>query len=45
MKRIAWFFDFYIVYFLYNEKKLNRYHRNMINKYGNKYRDRINGKI
>lgn len=41
LKKIAWFFDYYILYFMYNERKLDRYHRTMIDKYGKKYTDRI----
>lgn len=45
LKKIAWFFDYYILYFLYNERKINRYHRDMINKYGDKYRKKVDGKV
>ena len=41
MKKIAWIIDYYFLYFLYNSKKIDQYHRNMINKYGKKYTDRI----
>jgi len=41
LKKIAWFIDYYILYFMYNERKLDRYHTNMLKKYGDKYRERI----
>jgi hypothetical protein len=41
MKKIAWIIDYYFLYFMYNERKINRYHRNMINKYGDKYLNKI----
>lgn len=37
IKRIGWWFDYYIVYFLYNPKKRHRYHKEMFHKYGKIY--------
>jgi hypothetical protein len=36
---IEWFLDFYVAYFLYNSKKLHRYHKYMIGKWGKRYTD------
>jgi len=44
MKKITWIIDYYLVYLLYNPKKINRYHKLMIKKYGDKYLNRT-GKI
>jgi hypothetical protein len=41
MKRIAWIIDYYFLYFMYNPRKIDRYHQRMINKYGDKYMDQI----
>lgn len=37
MKTLSWIIDFYFLYFLYNERKLHRYHDYMTNKWGEKY--------
>lgn len=34
LKKLAWVYDYYFVYFLYNEKKIDRYHGYMKNKWG-----------
>ena len=36
---LRWLFDYYVIYFTYNPKKIQRYHRYMTKKYGNKYAD------
>ncbi len=41
MKTFEFFLDFYIVFFLYNSRKLNRYHRFMIKKWGTRYTEKI----
>lgn len=41
MKTFSFLFDFYIVYFLYSSKKLHRYHRYMISKWGDRYSNKI----
>ena len=33
-KKIDWFFDIYVVYFLYNTKKLDRYYAYLRKKWG-----------
>ena len=33
LKKLEWMIDYYLVYFLYNEKKRNRYHKYMKSKY------------
>lgn len=38
---ILWKIDFYIIYFLYNPKKLYRYHKYMLTRWGKKYRNTI----
>jgi hypothetical protein len=37
--KLMWFFDFYLRYFLYNDKKIYRYHRYMLNKWNDKYKN------
>lgn len=37
LKQIEWLWDYYIVYHLYNERKIDVYHRWMYIKWGNKY--------
>jgi hypothetical protein len=34
-EKLIWIFDYYILYFMYNEKKLHRYHNYMKQKYQN----------
>ena len=41
MKTLIWYWDFYIIYFMYKEHKKNRYHRYMISKYGIKYISKV----
>jgi len=36
---LKWFFDYYVIYFLYNDRKIKAYHHYMSRKYGNKYTD------
>lgn len=36
-KAIEWNIDYYLVFFLYNENKLHRYHEWMSKKWGEKY--------
>ncbi len=33
LKKLNWMCDYYFVYFIYNEKKRNRYHKYMKNKH------------
>jgi len=35
LKKIDWTWDYYFVYFMYNERKLDRYHNYMKQKWGN----------
>ena len=35
LNKLHWTFDYYILYMMYNEKKLNRYHEYMKQKWGN----------
>ncbi len=35
--RLAWVFDYYFAYFLYNPRKRDRYHKYMYKKYGRNY--------
>lgn len=37
LTEIDWRFDYYFVIFLYNPNKVNRYHRYMIEKWGDRY--------
>lgn len=37
LSQLAWVFDYYFAYFLYNPRKRDRYHRYMKHKYGKKY--------
>lgn len=37
LQTIEWTWDFYVSRFLYNERKLHRYHRYMIQRWGEKY--------
>ena len=43
LTKIEWALDYYIVYFLYNPHKHNEYIRYMINKWGDKYKTKLNG--
>lgn len=36
-KKLEWWFDFYVLYFLYNDKKLSQYKHYMEKKYGKQY--------
>ena len=36
-KKLEWWFDFYVTYFLFNDKKLNQYKHYMEIKYGKEY--------
>ena len=36
---LHWLFDFYVIYFTYNPRKIQRYHEYMTKRYGNKYVD------
>ena len=36
---LRWLFDYYLIYFTYNPKKIQRYHKYMIKRYGNRYVD------
>lgn len=38
---VQWRFDYYIAYMLYNPHKRFRYHRYMLDKWGDRYRDRL----
>jgi hypothetical protein len=40
---IKWLFDFYVIYFTYNPRKIQRYHEYMTKRYGNKYTDLFTG--
>jgi hypothetical protein len=42
--RLKWIIDYYIVYFLYNNRKIHRYHQYMSDKYGNRYVDLFNNR-
>ncbi len=33
IKKMDWFFDYYIAYFLYNPHKIDKYHAYMLNKW------------
>ena len=35
LKKIDWIWDYYFVYFMYNERKLDRYYNYMKNKWDN----------
>lgn len=35
--KITWYLDYYFVYFLYNPRKRQRYHKMMLQKWGEKY--------
>jgi hypothetical protein len=37
MKKLEWLWDYYVLYHLYNERKLDVYHRWMSKKWGKKY--------
>ncbi len=44
LKSLEWKFDYYIAYFLYNPKKVDRYHSYMKNKYqGTNKTAQVNG--
>jgi hypothetical protein len=36
---IQWLIDYYLIYFLYNDRKIKAYHHYMTRRYGNKYTD------
>jgi hypothetical protein len=38
LKNIDWVFDYYIGYFLTNGNKINRYHKFMLQKWGDRYK-------
>lgn len=38
---LQWRFDYYIAYMLYNPHKRFRYHRYMLDKWGDRYRDQL----
>jgi len=40
IKKVDWIFDYYIAYMLYNPEKLWIYNSYMINKWGDKFKDR-----
>ena len=40
---LGWIIDYYLIYFLYNTRKIQRYHNYMTLKYGKKYTDLFNG--
>lgn len=42
ISNLSWIIDYYFVYFLYNERKLDRYYIYMKQKWGNKFTDKIN---
>ena len=37
VSKLSWIIDYYFVYFLYNERKLDRYNDYMKNKWGKKW--------
>ena len=37
VSKLCWIIDYYFVYFLYNERKLDRYYDYMKNKWGEKW--------
>lgn len=37
LNKLHWYFDLYIRFFLYNDRKRIRYHRYMIDKWGDLY--------
>jgi hypothetical protein len=40
---LGWLFDFYVIYFTYSPRKIQRYHEYMTKRYGNKYTDLFTG--
>lgn len=42
IKQLEWSYDYYFLYFLYNPNKIHRYHRYMLEKWGDKYKNKIN---
>lgn len=40
---VMWYFDFYIGHLYYNERRVMRYHKYMLNRYGKRYQDRCPG--
>jgi hypothetical protein len=43
MKRLEWIFDYYIAYFLYNGMKRDVYNQYMRDKWGDKFKNKLNG--
>ena len=41
LKKLDWIWDFYFSYLLYNSSKLTIYHNYMVNKWGDKYKNRL----
>jgi hypothetical protein len=41
IERLRWICDYYLVYFLYSTNKVERYHKWMKKKWGEKYKDSL----
>jgi hypothetical protein len=41
IKEISWVFDYYFAYFMYNERTMHRYNRYMIEKWGERFKKRM----
>lgn len=41
---LRWLFDYYVIYFVHNPRKIQRYHKYMIDRYGNRYIDLFSDK-
>jgi len=41
LKEIEWILDFYFAYMLYNPNKRYRYHRYMLDKWGDRYKEKV----
>jgi hypothetical protein len=42
LKELDWVWDYYFVYFLYNDMKKHRYHAHMTKKWGDRYNNKLN---
>lgn len=45
MKKLEWILDYYLVYLLYNEKKLHHYNQYMTKKWGSKYTETLTDEV
>lgn len=45
LNELSWFFDYYVAFFLYSDRKKSNYHKYMFYKWGDRYKNRYNGSV